>query len=136
MTDNELLLAFSDMLDKKLDARLVPIENRLKRIEVDLLENNVLPRLNTIENCYTETYNHYKDKVDQMQAVFDDVDLLKKWWRNIQENCKRFHKIQKEQNTKQWKGWGAILFLLWFVSLLRVQSVRKINRLHSGWSKM
>ncbi len=78
MTDNELLLAFSDMLDKKLDARLVPIENRLKRIEVDLLENNVLPRLNTIENCYTETYNRYKDKVDQMQAVFDDVDLLKK----------------------------------------------------------
>lgn len=49
MTDNELLLAFSDMLDKKLDARLIPIENRLKRIEVDLLENNILPRLNTIE---------------------------------------------------------------------------------------
>lgn len=65
-------------LDAKLHARLIPIENRLKRIEIDLLENNVLPRLNTIENCYTETYNRYKDKADQMQAVFDDVDLLKK----------------------------------------------------------
>ncbi|MBO5335643.1 MAG: hypothetical protein J6A94_00740 [Lachnospiraceae bacterium] len=53
MTDNELLLALSDMLDRKLDAKLAPIENRVKRIEVDLLENNVLPRLNTIENCYT-----------------------------------------------------------------------------------
>ena len=53
MTDNELLLAISDMMDKKLDARLNPIESRIKRIEVDLLENNVIPRLNTIESCYT-----------------------------------------------------------------------------------
>lgn len=78
MTDNELLLAFSDMLDSKLDAKLAPIENRVKRIEVDLLENNVLPRLNTIESCYTDTYNHYKDGVDKMQAIFDDITLLKK----------------------------------------------------------
>ena len=32
MTDNELLLAISDMLDRKLDARLKPLENRVKRI--------------------------------------------------------------------------------------------------------
>lgn len=54
---NEDLLAMSQLLDRKLDARLQPIENRLKRIEVDLLENNVIPRLNTIEACYTDTYN-------------------------------------------------------------------------------
>lgn len=54
---NEDLLAISQLLDKKLDARLKPIENTVKRIEVDLLENNVIPRLNTIESCYTETYN-------------------------------------------------------------------------------
>lgn len=46
---NEDLLAISQLLDAKLDARLQPIENRLKRIEVNLLENNVIPRLNTIE---------------------------------------------------------------------------------------
>lgn len=78
MTDNELLLAISDMLDKKLDAKLAPIENRVKRIEVELLENNVIPRLNTIENCYTDTYNRYKNSADQMQAAFDDIALLKK----------------------------------------------------------
>lgn len=49
MTDNELLLALSDMLDRKLDARFNLIENRVKRIEVDLLENSILPGLNTIE---------------------------------------------------------------------------------------
>ena len=47
MTDNELLLAISDMMDKKLDARLNPIESRIKRIEVDLLENNVIRQLLT-----------------------------------------------------------------------------------------
>lgn len=78
MTDNELLLALSDMLDRKLDAKLTPIENRVKRIEVELLENNVLPRLNTIETCYTDTFIRYKDGADKMQAIQDDVALLKK----------------------------------------------------------
>ena len=54
---NEDLLAISQLLDVKLDARLKPMENRLKRIEIDLLENKVIPRLNTIESCYTDTYN-------------------------------------------------------------------------------
>ena len=36
MTDNELLLAISDMMDKKLDARLQPIENDIKSVYTDL----------------------------------------------------------------------------------------------------
>lgn len=43
---NEDLLAISQLLDTKLDSRLKPIENHLKQIEIDLLENNVIPRLN------------------------------------------------------------------------------------------
>lgn len=75
---NEDLLAISQLLDVKLDARLKPMENRLKRIEIDLLENNVIPRLNTIESCYTDTYNRYKDYVEKMDAAFTDIELLKK----------------------------------------------------------
>ena len=90
MTDNELLLAISDVLDKKLDARFKPIENRVKRIEIDLLENNAIPRLNTIESCYTDTYNHYKDYADKMQAAFDDIDLLKKV---VSEHSEKLQKI-------------------------------------------
>ena len=78
MTDNELLLAISDMMDKKLDARLNPIEGRIKRIEVDLLENNAIPRLNTIESCYTSTFDRYKDSVEDYEAIKQDISIMKK----------------------------------------------------------
>ena len=75
---NEDLLATSQLLDTKLDARLQPIENRLKRIEVDLLENNVIPRLNTIESCYTSTFDRYKDSVDDYESLKQDIAIIKK----------------------------------------------------------
>lgn len=125
MTNEELLLAMSEMMDVKLAANLKPIESRLDRmddrlerievrldrveerldrveerldrveerldraekklglvenkvvkIKVDLLENNVVPRLNTIEACYTSTYQRYQDYADQMNSVFENIKLL------------------------------------------------------------
>ena len=90
MTDNELLLAISDMMDKKLDARLNPIESRIKRIEVDLLENNVIPRLNTIESCYTSTYDRYKDSVDEYESMKQDIAIIKKV---VAEHSEKLQKI-------------------------------------------
>lgn len=87
---NEDLLAISQLLDVKLDARLKPIENRLKRIEVDLLENNVVPRLNTIESCYTDTYNRYKDYVEKMESAFADIEIMKKV---IAEHSEKLQKL-------------------------------------------
>ncbi|MBD5528645.1 MAG: hypothetical protein HDR02_09615 [Lachnospiraceae bacterium] len=87
---NEDLLAISQMLDVKLDARLKPIENRLKRIDVDLLENNVIPRLNTIESCYTDTYNRYKDYAERMEAAFADIEIMKKV---IAEHSEKLQKL-------------------------------------------
>jgi len=84
MTDNELLLAISDMMDKKLKSELQPIKNRLDRIENNVtnislkLENEIQPQLDTITSCYTDTYNRYKDYVDKMESAFDDIELLKK----------------------------------------------------------
>ena len=87
---NEDLLAISQLLDSKLNAKLQPIENRLRRSEVDLLENNVIPRLNTIESCYTGTYNRYKDHADKMEAAFADIELLKKV---VAEHSEKLQKI-------------------------------------------
>ena len=87
---NEDLLAISQLLDSKLNAKLQPIENRLRRIEVDLLENNVIPRLNTIESCYTGTYNRYIVHADKMEAAFADIELLKKV---VAEHSEKLQKI-------------------------------------------
>lgn len=84
MTDNELLLAISDMMDKKLKSELQPIKNRLDRIENNAtnislkLENEIQPQLDIITSCYTDTYDRYKDYADKMEAAFDDIELLKK----------------------------------------------------------
>ena len=138
MTDNELLLAMSEMMDKKLASNLKPIENRLDRmddrldrvetrlenvetrlenvevrlenvemrlenVEVRLdsvenkvttisltLENDIRPRLSTIEACYTGTYDRYKDNADKMDAAFSDIDLLKKV---VNEHSEKIQKI-------------------------------------------
>lgn len=136
MTDHELLVAISGIMDKK----LIPIENRLDtmqgeirtmqgeirtmqgeirsikgeingikgeinalkgeistmKVEIltikgDILtiqdeihdiklfqENVILPRLNTIESCYTDTYERYKMYADKMESVIEDTALLKK----------------------------------------------------------
>lgn len=87
---NEDLLAISQLLDVKLDARLKPIENRLKRIEVDLLENNAIPRLQTIESCYTDTYNRYKDYAEKLEAAFADIEIMKKV---IAEHSEKLQKL-------------------------------------------
>ena len=84
MTDNELLLAISEMMDSKLKSELQPLKNDIQAIKNEVhqiklyQENVILPRLNTIESCYTDTYNRYRDYADKMDAAFADIELLKK----------------------------------------------------------
>lgn len=91
MTDNELLLAMSNMMDTKLKAELQPIKRELQSVkgEVQIVkeevhqvklyqENVIVPRLNTIEACYTDTYDRYKKDAERMEKAFDDIDILKK----------------------------------------------------------
>lgn len=63
MNNNELLLALSDLLDKKLE----PIHNRLEKIE-SIIENNILPRLERIE----ATIEH--DILPRLKKVEDAIE--------------------------------------------------------------
>ncbi len=147
MSDNELLLAISNMMDVKLKAGLAPIkndvqeikqdvhnlksrmqsmesrmqsmesrmqsmENRMQNVENEVCqiknelrqvknevhqiklcqENVILPRLNTIEACYTETFKRYKDNADKMDAAFEDIALLKE---TVAEHSEQIQKLQK-----------------------------------------
>lgn len=125
MSNEELLLAISNLMDSKLKSELQPIKNDLQFIKDEVAtlkkdvavlkedvatlkgkmsiereksdiiwenlqslqsdvhsiqlcqENVLLPRLDTIESCYTGTYNRYKNNADKMDAVFEDVQLVK-----------------------------------------------------------
>ncbi len=96
MTDNELLLAISEMMDTKLKSELQPLKNDLQTVKDEVhqiklyQENVILPRLNTIESCYTDTYNRYKDYADKMDAAFADIELLKKV---VSEHSEKLQKL-------------------------------------------
>lgn len=95
MTDNELLLAMSDMLE--------PIRNDIQGMKDDiqgvqqeqrrltlLLENDVIPRLQNIESCYTSTYDRYKNSVEDYETMKQDIAILKKV---VAEHSEKLQKI-------------------------------------------
>lgn len=85
MTDNELLLAISDIMDKKLK----PVNDRLKKIEL-AQENEILPRLQNIESCYTSTYKRYQSGIEQIEAIQADIEVMKSV---IREHSEKLQKI-------------------------------------------
>ena len=76
MTDNEILLALSNMLEP-IRNDLQDIKGRVKKIEL-AQENVILPRLQNIESCYTSTYDRYKDNVEDYETMKQDISILKK----------------------------------------------------------
>ncbi len=67
-----------------LDNKFIDLNHRVESLESGLhnvrlfQENIILPRLNTIESCYLDTFNRYQKNADKMEIVYEDVDLLKK----------------------------------------------------------
>ena len=84
MTDNELLLAISDIMDKKLK----PIKDDVRDINITL-ENDILPRLQNIESCYTSTYKRYQSGINQIEAIQADIDIIKKVVSDHSEKLKK-----------------------------------------------
>ena len=85
MTDYELLLAMSDLLDKKLQ----PIKDDFQFLKLQN-ENDILPRLQNIEACYTSTYNRYKSGISQIDAMQADIDVMKSV---IREHSEKLQKL-------------------------------------------
>ena len=88
MTDNELLLAISDIMDKKLK----PVNDRLKKIELTQ-ENEILPRLQNIESCYLSTYKRYQTGIEQIESMQTDIEVMKSVIREHSEKIQQLQKI-------------------------------------------
>lgn len=57
--------------------RMTINEGHMLRVEL-LLENDMLPRLQNIEACYTSTYRRYQFRTEQIDTMQEDVNGLKK----------------------------------------------------------
>ena len=69
---NDDLLAISQLLDSK----LTPLKEDIKLINLTL-ENEISPRLQTIESCYTDTFKRYQSGIAQIEAMQADIDIMK-----------------------------------------------------------
>ena len=74
---------------QKVKNDLQEVKDRVTRIELTQ-ENIILPRLNTIESCYTSTYGRYKDQVETYESMKQDLSLVK---RAVTEHSELLQKI-------------------------------------------
>ena len=77
MSDNELLLAISDLLDKKLDSRLQPLQNDIRDIKLDI-ENVIKPQIQLLAENYVPAAKRYEKAASEMEALKADLEIVKK----------------------------------------------------------
>lgn len=78
----------------KLEGRMDNVEGELKVIRVDILENNVVPRLNTIEQCYLDASKRYIKSADKFDNAIADIEVMKL---AIQKNSEDIQELQLKQ---------------------------------------
>jgi len=93
MTDNELLSAIANMMNKnnkvifrKIDALEENLRAEIQKVNQNLqaqiykinlnLENNIEPRLYHIEECYVSTYDRYKVETERLDKMQIDIEVM------------------------------------------------------------
>lgn len=93
MSDNELLLALSDILETKvkamLQAELQPIKDDIRSIKLDI-ENSIKPDIKLLAENYVPAAKKYEKAVPQIEAMQADIELMKKV---ITEHSEKLQKI-------------------------------------------
>lgn len=64
------------MGNQAVSAEVQSLKTEVHRIKL-YQENVIIPRLNTIEACYTDTYKRYARYLEKMESTFHDVEMLK-----------------------------------------------------------
>lgn len=96
MTDHELLLAMSDLIDKKLDAKLEPIKDDIKSIKDEqtrinlIIENEIQHDIQLLAENYLPAAKRYEKATAQIEAMQADIDIMKKV---ITEHSEKLQKL-------------------------------------------
>ena len=92
---NEDLLAISQLLDVKLDARLKPMENDIKSIKDEqtrinlIIENEIQHDIRLLAENYVPAAKRYEKASAQLDAMQADIDILKKVVSDHSEKLKK-----------------------------------------------
>lgn len=100
---NDDLLAISQLLDVKLDAKIEPLKvdmrelkNELQEIKSDItgikldIENDVKPAISLLAENYVPAAKKYEKASSQIEAMQSDIDIMKKV---IAEHSEKLQKI-------------------------------------------
>lgn len=103
MTDNELLLALSDMIDAKLDAKIEPLKVDMQEIKHEIqglknditcikldIENDVKPDIKLLSENYVPAAKKYEKATPQIEAMKADIEIIKKV---VTEHSEKLQKI-------------------------------------------
>ena len=100
MTDNELLLAISDMMDKKLkstlQAELQPIKDDIRDMKQHItsielhIENTTDQNIQLLVENYVPAAKQYEKESLKIEAIQDDIEIMKKV---IQEHSQKLQNI-------------------------------------------
>ena len=93
MTDNELLLAIADIMDKKikseLHAELQPLKDDIRDIKLHL-ENITDKNIQLLAENYVPAAKRYEKATAQIEAMQADIDVMKSV---IREHSEKLQKI-------------------------------------------
>ena len=73
-----------------LKADVSGLKGEMQYIRVVQLENNVIPRLSTIESCYLDTFQRYVERTEQFDKMTADIGVLKSI---VSEHSRKLEKI-------------------------------------------
>ena len=82
-------------LESGMDSRITGLESRMESIEswqkrfALIQENEVLPQLRNIQECYVSTYKRYKDYSDRMDDSFVRLHLVEETVKKHSEKLNR-----------------------------------------------
>jgi chromosome segregation ATPase len=74
-----------DKVDKrldKMDKRFIKLEKTVNGLDARvkyntiILETEILPRITNLEECYTSTYKRYRDGVDNINKIAENVGIM------------------------------------------------------------
>lgn len=83
MTNEELLVAMSNMMDQRLDEKLEPlkkdmseVKDRVTNIELNI-ENDIRPGIITLCDAYGTQFDRYSISIENHEKMKTDIEVLK-----------------------------------------------------------